>query len=241
MLECDFEHRLAEGYRRHYSDSTRWHESPAVPRMQMAKHLSETILRAHSRKEMLTVVDLCSGPGSVYREMLIENPELAQNVHFITNDVVKFAPEQMFTSHLPCEITTINYTHLHQSALHLSFPDESADVVLSHFGVDFLHRSVFTQIRRILAHDGEAIFHFHHPVIFTRTAGINKEGKKVLDYMAHVHRIFASENEIVKTLAEYGLAAEAERKQVERDGGTWYWWWVRARHVGMGVNDTKNF
>ncbi len=229
MQETEYTRLLQEVYTDYWQNPEHIEESPRIAGRRMAQVLAQTIQIAHETKMEVTALDLCSGPGTLFRNLLTTYPSRARYTHFITQDIISFSQEQQFTARVSTDVP-IRHTHLTGSALQVSLPDGSVDVLTSHFGIDFLERDVFLEVRRLLAPDGVGLFHFHHPVIYNQISESKPEHEALYRYMEETNRIFRNEQEIEETLTRYRLLST---DVFEWSATTWEgevaWWFTRVR------------
>lgn len=230
LSEAGYLDLLASFYRIHYYTGA-LHESPEFARQQMGELVGQEIVRQHEQMgQEITVLDMASGPGSVFIDVCKMHPEVIPYTRFITNDISRFEADQMFTALFPQR--QINHIHINNSALEINLPyDDNANIVISNFGIDLLPRRVFRQVRLNMKPDGVGLFHFHHPDLlkFRREnpQAISEYSRQIVtridQYLEEQRLIFPNLSSIIEGMYPYSLmVVESAFREDPFEGEKWW-------------------
>ena len=198
------------------------HDSPEQSRTNMAGEMIQVLREGIPNPWILGIG---TGPQSMEKQLFAHQGQQVRDLlgkfKLVTLDVAKIGGAILLARN------KYGVEHVRADANLLPYPDNRFGLVDSNMAIDFLPRSAYRELTRVLSPGGVALLHFHHPSMLPDDMGIvkNETVRKFWQYLRDNGILFRSASEIRWGLGEAGLVV---KKVTLATDGRDKWWEVMA-------------
>lgn len=152
--------QFREEYSAYYADSSPdcQSDSPRDSRRQLIKDLILTIEQKLVTQDKLYILDIGAGKQILEKE-LSAHPSYTSidqdKLILVTADIADLQGDDLLAPNIA--------SHTQLSGHQLPFKAGTFDIILSNMAIDFMPKSSFNELSRVLKPDGSVLINFHHP------------------------------------------------------------------------------
>jgi len=188
-----------------YTEYYQFHDSdsPLEARAFLRSALLNSISKKLEKQSKVTILDMGGGKQIFEQEAGCDKSfaKILNRVSWVTIDISAIPRDKMLATSV-AEPTQAN-------GAELPFGSNIFDIIFSSMAIDFMPRSSFSEVKRVIKNDGELLINFHHPSLIKAAGMAMPEALKKL-HSARKNLYHKKNNGSSKTLQALEKLTKAE-------------------------------